>query len=49
MVIKFLKILENLAGGALGGIAISVQVGNVLICMAVLCFGPALILGRLSY
>lgn len=39
--------LQKLLGTTLGGIAMGIQVGNVLICVSALLFGPAVILGLL--
>lgn len=47
MVISFMRLLEKLTGLLLGGLAISVQIGNILICIIAICFGPALVTGRL--
>jgi hypothetical protein len=40
-------LLEKLTGVVLGGIAVSVQIGNVLVCVSILLLGPAFVLGLL--
>jgi hypothetical protein len=44
MFAKFVQFVEDVAGRVLGGIAVSVQFGNVLICIFLLWFGPTLVL-----
>jgi len=39
--------LQKLLGTTLSGIAVSVQVGNILICASMLLLGPAAVLGLL--
>jgi hypothetical protein len=39
--------LQKLLGTTLSGIAVGVQVGNILICAAMMLLGPAVILGLL--
>jgi hypothetical protein len=47
MVTQVAVLLEKLTGVVLGGIAVSVQIGNVLVCVSVLMLGPAFVLGLL--
>lgn len=49
MLSKLIRLIEMLSGSLLGGLAMSVQVGNVLICVLMLLAGPAFILGILSH
>lgn len=44
MLTKFVRLTENLTGSLLGSLAVSAQVGNMLICLAVIFIGPAAIL-----
>jgi hypothetical protein len=48
MLAKYARLIGTLAGSVLGSLAISAQVGNVLICVAVIFLGPAVILNRLA-
>lgn len=48
MFAKLIRLLEILSGSFLGGLAVSAQVGNVLICVLMLLAGPAFILGILT-
>lgn len=48
MFTKFAHLTGRLTGCLLGSFAVSAQLGNVLICMAVLLFGPAVTIGFLG-
>jgi hydrogenase/urease accessory protein HupE len=48
MLIKFARLTEVIAGYLLGSLAVSMPVGNILICVFVILFGPAFILGFLA-
>jgi len=39
--------IQNFLGATLSGIGVVVQTGNVLICLSLLLFGPAVLLGFL--
>jgi hypothetical protein len=45
--ISLMRLLQRLLGATLSGIAVSMQIGNVLICASMLLLGPAFILGLL--
>lgn len=36
--------LQTLLGASLSGLAVSVQIGNVLVCLSMLLLGPSIIL-----
>jgi hypothetical protein len=40
---RLLHFLRQLSGALLGGIGISIQVGNILICIFLLMLGPAFV------
>lgn len=42
-----LLVLQRLTGTTLSGIAVGVQLGNVLVCLSMLLLGPAVVLGLL--
>lgn len=44
MLIKSINLIGKISGSLLGAIAVSVQVGNILICVMALFFGPAIVL-----
>lgn len=46
-VIDALRLLKQVTGILLGSLAVSAQVGNVLICLSVMFMGPAFIIGLL--
>ncbi|HEX7314757.1 MAG TPA: hypothetical protein VF297_12600 [Pyrinomonadaceae bacterium] len=39
--------IQTFLGAALSGLAVSVQLGNVLICLSMLLLGPSVVLGLL--
>lgn len=48
MLTKYARLMGNLAGSVLGTLAVSAQVGNVLICVLMVFFGPTIILNHLA-
>jgi hypothetical protein len=48
MLIKLVRLTEKLTGFLLGGLAVSAPVGNTLICLAAIFFGPAITLRLLG-
>jgi hypothetical protein len=48
LVIEALSLLKGVAGTLLGGLAVSAQISNVLICLFVLLLGPAFVVGLLG-
>lgn len=47
MLAPFMRLTEKFIGSLLGGLAVSAQLGNVLVCVVVVLFGPATALGLL--
>jgi hypothetical protein len=43
MVTRFASLTQKVTGWLLGSCAVGAQVGNVLICVALLVFGPGVI------
>lgn len=41
MLIKFTRLVEKLSGMLLGSFAATVPLGNVLICVTLIVFGPS--------
>jgi hypothetical protein len=48
MLNEFINLVRRIAGAALGAAAVSAQVGNTLVCIAVLIFGPTAVLGLIA-
>jgi hypothetical protein len=48
MLAKLMQLLEKLTGVILGGLAVSIQFGNALICIFILVLGPAFVIGLLG-
>jgi len=48
MLVKFARLTEKLIISLLGSVAVSAQVGNTLVCVAVVFFGPAVTLRLLG-
>lgn len=44
MINKLVHLLERLTGLLLGGLGVSVQVGNVLVCIVMMLLGPTFII-----
>jgi hypothetical protein len=49
MLRKFARLMEKIAGSILGSLAVSAPVGNMLICVAMIFFGPAAVLKLLGH
>jgi hypothetical protein len=47
MIAKSIRLVEKFSGSLLGGVAVSAQLGNVLVCVLILIAGPAFVLGLL--
>lgn len=49
MMAKSMRVFEKITGAILGGAAVSVQVGNLLICIFMLLLGPTYIIRLVVY
>jgi hypothetical protein len=49
MIAKSMRLLEKITGAMLEGVAVSVQIGNFLICVFMLLLGPAFIIRLLIH
>jgi hypothetical protein len=47
-VVNLMRLVGRLTGAILGGLAISVQIGNVLICVFLILLGPGLVITLLN-
>lgn len=45
MLIELLRAIERVSGAILGGLWVSLQVGNVLICVLIVLLAPAVLAG----
>jgi hypothetical protein len=49
MVIRFIRLTQRITGAVLGSLAVSLLVGNVLVCFVMVLWGPTPIESSLGY